>query len=126
MLKKLYLAALVTTMLTGTAFAKGSELFIQDFVETVKVENSVSDNISITRDKNMKGVNIVEQGDSLKIDGGIERPEGNKCKGYYGSFDIGFFKKNKSAGDLISPASSSCFINFSPTESISIAARETK
>ena len=96
MLKKLSLAALVTTMLTGTAFAKGPELFIQDFVGTVKVENSVSDNISITRDKNMKGVNIVEQGDSLKIDGGIERPDGNKCKGYYGSFDIGFFKKNKS------------------------------
>jgi len=28
--------------------------------------------------------------------GGIEKPDGNKCKGYYGSFDIDLFKKNRS------------------------------
>lgn len=96
MLKTLTLAALATTMLTGTAFANGPELFIQDFVGTVKIENSASDNISITRDKNMKGVNLVEQGDNLKIDGGISDPDGNKCKSYYGSYSLGFFKKEKS------------------------------
>lgn len=96
MLKKLTLAALATTMLTATAFANGPELLIQDFVGTIKIENSASDNISITRDKNMKGVNSIEQGDNLKIDGGISEPDGNKCKGYYGSYSLGLFKKETS------------------------------
>ena len=96
MLKKFTLAALATTLLTATAHANGPELLIQDFVGTIKIENSSSDNISIIRDKNMKGVNLVEQGDSLKIDGGISDPDGNKCKGYYGSYSLGLFKKEKS------------------------------
>jgi len=96
MLKHLTLAALATTMLTGTAFANGPELLIENFVGTIKIENSSSHNISITRDKNMKGVNLIEQGDSLKIDGGISSPDGNKCKGYYGSYSLGLFKKERS------------------------------
>lgn len=98
MLKKLTLAALATTMMTGTALANNPELFIEDFVGTIKIENGSSDNISILSDKNMSGVNLAEQSNSLKIDGGIERPDGNKCKGYYGSFSFGLFKKEKSGG----------------------------
>jgi len=96
MLKKMTLAALATTMLASTALANGPELFIEDFVGTIKIENGASDTISIIRDKNMKGVNLAEQGDGLKIDGGISDPDGNKCKGYYGSYSLGFFKKEKS------------------------------
>ena len=96
MLKKLTLVALTSTMLTGTAFANSPELFIEDFVGTVKIQNGFSETISIIRDENMKGVNLVEQGGSLKIDGGISDPDGNKCKGYYGSYNIGWFKKEKS------------------------------
>ena len=96
MLKKLTLAMLTTSMLASTALANGPELLIQDFVGTLKIENSAAGNISVTREANMKGVNLIEQGDSLKIDGGISKPDGNKCKGYYGSFDINMFKKNTS------------------------------
>lgn len=96
MLKKLTLAALITTALTATALANGPELFIEDFVGTIKIENGSSETISIIRDKNMKGVNLVEQDGNLKIDGGISDPDGNKCKGYYGSYNIGWFKKEKS------------------------------
>ena len=96
MLKKITLAALATTMLTGTALANGPELLIEDFVGTIKIENSTSNDISITRDKNMSGVNLVEQDNNLKIDGGIDRPDGDKCKGYYGSYSLGFFKKETS------------------------------
>lgn len=96
MIKRFTLAALATTMLSATALANGPELIIEDFVGTIKIENRSSNNISVTRDKNMKGVNLIEQGDSLKIDGGIERPDGNKCKGYYGSYSLGWFKKEKS------------------------------
>ncbi|WP_026942799.1 GIN domain-containing protein [Hellea balneolensis] len=96
MLKKTGLAALATALLTGTALANGPELLIEDFVGTIKIENSASGNISITQDKNMRGVNLVEQGSGLKIDGGISDPDGNKCKGYYGSYSLGLFKKEKS------------------------------
>lgn len=96
MLKKLTFAALMTTTLAGTALANGPELHIQDFVGTIKIENGSSDNISILSDKNMKGVNLIEQGDTLKVDGGISDPDGNKCKGYYGRYSLGLFKKEKS------------------------------
>jgi hypothetical protein len=100
MLKRFSLAVLTSTFLSGIAMATSSSggpaLFIEDFVGTIKIENASSNKISITRDKNMKGVNLVEQGDSLKIDGGISDPDGNKCKGYYGSYNIGWFKKEKS------------------------------
>ena len=96
MLKKITLAALATGLLTGTALANGPELLIEDFVGTIKIDNNSSGNISIIRDKNMKGVILVEQGDSLKIDGGISNPDGNKCKGYYGVYNFALFKKEKS------------------------------
>ncbi len=96
MLKTLTLATLASTLLTATALANGPELLIEDFVGTIKIENSTSNKISITRDKNMNGVNLIEQDNGLKIDGGIERPDGNKCKGYYGSYSLGLFKKEKS------------------------------
>ena len=96
MLKQFALAALATTVLAGTAYADGPKIFIEDFVGTIKIENGLSDNISILRDKNMKGVNLVEQGNNFKIDGGISKPDSNKCKGYYGSFSFGLFKKEKS------------------------------
>ena len=98
-LKKITLAALATTLLTGTAFADNPELFIEDFVGTIKIENGASKNISITRDENMKGVNLIERGDSLKIDGGISKPDSAKCKGYYGRYSLDLFKK-KSSGDF--------------------------
>ena len=95
MLRKLTLAALVTTLMAGTALANAPELFIENFVGTIKIENGSSDRMSILRDKNMSGVNLVEQGQNLKIDGGISDPDGDKCKGYYGSYDLTFFKKNR-------------------------------
>jgi hypothetical protein len=103
MLKKITLAALATTLattlLSGTAFADSPELFIEDFVGTIKIENSESNNISIIRDENMQGVNLIERGDSLKIDGGISKPDSEKCKGYYGRYNLDLFKK-KSSGEF--------------------------
>ena len=96
MFKQITLGIIASTLLASTALANGPELLIQDFVGTLKIENSLSGNISVTRDANMKGVTLIEQGDSLRIDGGIEKPDGNKCTGYYGSFDIDLFKKNRS------------------------------
>jgi len=96
MLKKITLSALTTTLLAGTALANGPELIIEDFVGTIKVENTSSNDISIESEKLMKGVTLVELDEGLKIDGGITKPDGNKCKGYYGSYSFGLFKKESS------------------------------
>ncbi|MDB2439799.1 DUF2807 domain-containing protein [Hellea sp.] len=96
MLKQFTLAALTTTMLAGTALANGPELSITDFVGTITIENSASQNITITSDKNMSDVKVSERGQGLAIDGGITEPDSNKCKGYYGRFSLDLFKKEKS------------------------------
>jgi len=95
MLKHIILSTTIS-LLASPAFANGPELLIEDFVGTVKVENSGSDKISITRKENIKGVNFITQGRDLKIDGGIEKPDGSDCKSYYGKYNITLFKKNGS------------------------------
>ncbi len=98
MFKPIFYAALLSSFIALPAYA-GPELIIEDFVGTINVETVSASKISITKDKNMKGVNLYQDGDSLKIDGGIEKPDGNDCKGYYGSYSISWFKK-ESRGDL--------------------------
>ena len=88
----LFYTALISAAMTAPAFA-GPELFIEDFVGTVLVETTPDSTISISREDNMSGVNLYTDGGNLKIDGGIKNPEGNDCKGYYGSFSISLFKK---------------------------------
>ena len=98
MIKPIFCAALLSSFIALPAYA-GPELFIEDFVGTINVETVSASKISISQDKNMKGVNLYQEGDSLKIDGGIEKPDGNDCKGYYGSYSISWFKK-ENRGDL--------------------------
>jgi hypothetical protein len=69
---------------------------IEDFVGRITVVETSSSKIKVTREDNMKGVNLYEDGGNLKIDGGINDPDGDKCKGYYGQFNITWFKKNNS------------------------------
>ena len=91
MIKTLLYTTLLSLSVAAPAFA-GPELFIEDFVGTINVKTTSASKISISRDENMKGVNLSEDGDSLKIDGGIQNPNGNDCKGYHGSFSISLFK----------------------------------
>lgn len=91
-MKRFIYGALLSATLAAPAFA-GPELIIENFVGTVKLETSTASKISVTREDNMKGVNLYSDGDSLKIDGDVKKPDGNKCKGYYGSYNIGWFKK---------------------------------
>ena len=86
-------AAILSAVMTAPAFA-GPELFIEDFVGTILVETTTDPNIRVSHEDNMRGVNLFTDGGSLKIDGGINKPDGNDCKGYYGSFSISLFKKH--------------------------------
>jgi len=91
-MKSVFYAALLSTFIALPAHA-GPELFVEDFIGTINIETVSASKISVTQDKNMKGVNLYQDGNSLKIDGGIKRPDGNDCKGYYGSYSISWFKK---------------------------------
>ena len=92
MIKSVFYAVLLSSVITAPAFA-GPELSIEDFVGTINVQTSPDSKISITQDENMTGVNLYQDGDSLKLDGGIEKPDGNDCKGYYTSYSVSWFKK---------------------------------
>jgi len=96
MVKRLIAGTCLTAALASPAFADGPELMIEDFVGRITVVETSSSNIKVTREDNMKGVNLYEDGGSLKIDGGIDDPDGNKCKGYYGKYSISWFKKENS------------------------------
>lgn len=102
--KPLTLTALALFMsaglLTQSAMAQsqsGQELVIENFIGTIKWSNA-SDIIQVLKQDNVKGLSLYE-GESFIIDGGIEKPNGNKCEGYYGSYDLNFFKK-KSQGNF--------------------------
>jgi len=96
-MKHLFFGPLLSVFIAAPALA-GPELFIEDFIGTVNVETSSMSKISVVREDNMKGVNLYKDGDSLKVDGGIKKPNGNDCKGYYGSYSISWFKR-ESQGD---------------------------
>ncbi len=99
MIKRILFGTCLAAALASPAFADGPELLIEDFVGTIKVVETSSSTIKVTREDNMKGVNLYEDGGSLKIDGGVEDPDGDKCKGYYGKYNIVWFKK-ESSGEL--------------------------
>lgn len=99
MIKRILAGTCLAAALTAPAFADGPELLIEDFVGTITVVETSSSNIKITKDANMKGVDLYEDGGSLKINGGITDPDGNKCKGYYGKYSITWFKK-ESSGEM--------------------------
>jgi len=91
MIKSIFYAGLLSLSLTAPAFA-GPELLIEDFVGTLTVETTSASQITISREDNMKGVNLYKDAGSLKIDGGIKNPDSKDCTGFHGSFSISLFK----------------------------------
>jgi len=70
-----------------------NELVIENFIGTINWSNDAG-KIRVIDQDNMKDVNLYE-GDSFLIDGGISDPDGNKCEGYYGNFDLNIFNKKR-------------------------------
>lgn len=90
-------AALALTAAAAPAFAASTTLVIKDFVGTISVETSNNADLRITKKSKSSDVEIDGSANTLVIDGGIDRPDGNKCKGYYGSVSWSLFgKKEKS------------------------------
>lgn len=86
--KKLIGLSAAAVMLSAPAFADNHpELVIENFVGTVKVTTAGS-SVEITSQDNMSDVDVNTRGDSLNIDGGIRKPDGKKCKGYYSVWNI--------------------------------------
>lgn len=80
--------------------SEGPELVIEDFIGTIKWENASGD-VFISMSMNENKLDIDKISGGLVVNGGIENPDGNECKSYYGSYDLSFFgKKKQSSGKL--------------------------
>lgn len=70
------------------------ELVIEDFIGTINWVNGSGD-VRVTQQKNAGSLNLKSNAGGLLIDGGISDPDGENCKGYYGSYDISLFGDKK-------------------------------
>jgi len=88
-------AALLAVSIPLTAKADAQpELIIENFVGTINWVNGTGE-ISLIKQKNARRLDLQSGDGSLIINGGIEDPDGNDCKGYYGSYDISLFGDKK-------------------------------
>jgi hypothetical protein len=70
------------------------QLVIENFIGTINWVNNSGD-VRLTQQDNAGRLDVKTNGSSLSIDGGISDPDGDDCKGYYGSFDISLFGDKK-------------------------------
>ncbi len=93
--KKVSLTALSLMLgVSGVSHAAaGPELIIEDFVGTIKWSNSAGD-VKVTDQENTKNLSIYE-GDEFIIDGDVKYPDGDKCSGYRGVYNLTWFGKKK-------------------------------
>jgi len=88
-------ASLIALSIPLTAQAETfPELVIEDFIGTINWANGPGD-IRITKQKNADSLDLKNDAGGLLIYGGISDPDGDNCKGYYGSYDISLFGDKK-------------------------------
>ncbi|WP_017931564.1 GIN domain-containing protein [Robiginitomaculum antarcticum] len=87
-----FLITAATLPLLASAFAMsaqaedGPELVIENFVGTVTLITDNTAPLSVASVTNKKDMTQHNDGENLVIDGGIRKPDGDKCKGYYGNW----------------------------------------
>jgi len=90
-------ACAVTPAFASPAFADGPTLTIENFVGRINVETAPGQDLQIIDAKRDAGVDISDRSNNLTIDGGIEKHDSKRCKGYYGNISWSLFgKKEKS------------------------------
>ena len=94
MLKTVFYAAVLSLSVAGQASAN-PELLIENFIGRISIKTTSGSQISLKDEANMKGVQIYEDANNFKIDGGIAKPNGRDCKGFHGSFSINLFNSEK-------------------------------
>lgn len=98
--KNLFASLLLSIPLGVPAFAnadEASELIIEDFVGTILWSNGGAQT-EITNRKNASGVEISDQESRLTINGGERDPDGDKCQGYGGSYNLSLFGSKEKKG----------------------------
>lgn len=94
-LKKVSLTALSLMLgASGVSHASsGQELIIEDFVGTINWSNAAGD-VKITDQKNTRNLSVYE-GEEFIINGDVKYPDGDKCSGYRGVYNLTWFGKKK-------------------------------
>lgn len=96
----------VTILLAFTASAAISPAFanetllIENFIGTIKVETREGAPLRVTQSQNDKALRVYEQDGSLRLDGGIAKPNGEDCEGHYGRYNVSWFNKKEKSGQF--------------------------
>lgn len=96
---RLFLSAAMVAALATPAFAADT-LMIEDFIGTVEIVTAPGDSLKVTKKDNSSDVSFDEQEDGLIINGGVAKPDGNDCKGYYGRYNLTWFGKKPKEGEF--------------------------
>jgi len=99
-LTKLFVTSALIAGFAAPAYAQGTDLIIEDFIGTVHIVAEDRNDIQVTQKKNAGSVEFDRAGSGLTINGGVDDLESEKCKGYYGSFGISWFKKDRKEGNF--------------------------
>lgn len=88
--------------LASTAHTASAQqtLEIKNFVGTLTVTAVDGDSIEVLSSKNAEGVKLNTSNNGLLIDGGIKKPNGDECEGYYGKYDVSWFGKKDKTGQF--------------------------
>lgn len=86
--------------LSAPAFAAEPVLTIKNYVGKITIETRPGADMDVTQKKRASDVDISSRSGALTIDGGIDEPDGDGCKGYYGNFSWSWSGKKSKKSDI--------------------------
>lgn len=100
---KRYALSAATIVLAGfsaPAFAAEPVLTLKNYVGKITVETSSGADLKVTQKKRAGDVDVFSKSGDLTIDGGINDPDGDGCKGYYGKLSWSWSGKKTKNSDI--------------------------
>jgi len=99
-LNKVILGTSVLVSFSATQAFADETLTIENFIGTINVQTAGGDTLRVTESRNDKSLDVSARSGSMKIDGNIDKPNGDDCEGYYGRYNISVFSKKEKSGQF--------------------------
>ena len=99
-LRYLILTTALIALVSTPAFADDPSVTIKNYVGKITIETSPKYTLDISNQTTSEDVDLDETGSELIIDGGIDDPDGKKCKGYYGKSSWSWFGRKEKHSDF--------------------------
>ncbi len=96
---------LTSALITAGAFAAPASanepiLTVKNYIGKITVVTSPDAELSVTDKKRSKKVDFDQSRTGLVVDGGVSRPDGDDCKGYYGRISWSLFSKKEKTDEF--------------------------